>query len=51
MDLHVRQWPPDLKRQLKARAAVEGRTLREVLIEAAEKWLQNATKRRARKKP
>ena len=51
LDLHVRNFPQDLRRELRARAVVQDRTLREIIIEAAKKWLvENDSKRKTRKK-
>ncbi len=38
--LMVERFPLELRRKVRARAARTGRTLREVIIEAAEEWLK-----------
>lgn len=38
--LTIREWPLDLHRALRSKAALEGKTLREALIEAARLWLK-----------
>ncbi len=37
--LTIRQWPVDLHRQMRSKAAAQGITLREAMIEAARLWL------------
>ena len=49
MELFVRNWDEALQRRLKARAALEGKPLREVLHEAAEEWLRNKSGPKKRK--
>ena len=49
MDLHLREWPVELNRKLKSKAALEGRTLRDVVVEAAEEWLRQSSNGRERK--
>jgi len=43
--LTIREWPLELHRALRSKAALEGKTLREAMIEAAQDWLKR--KRRA----
>ncbi len=38
--LTIREWPIDLHRALRSKAALEGKTLREVLEEAGRDWLK-----------
>ncbi len=38
--LTIREWPVDLHRALRSKAALEGKTLREAMIEAARDWLK-----------
>ncbi len=38
--LTIREWPVDLHRQMRSRAAAQGITLREAMIEAARLWLR-----------
>ncbi len=38
--LTIREWPLDLHRALRSKAALEGKTLREAIIEAAQGWLK-----------
>ncbi len=38
--LTIREWPVDLHRALRSKAALKGKTLREAMIEAAEEWLR-----------
>ena len=40
MNLLVKSWPEPLQRQLKSEAIRQGRTVREVMVEAAEQWLR-----------
>jgi plasmid stability protein len=49
VNLLVKGFPDDLNRKLKAKAALEGRTLREVVVEAAQKWLKQNSSGRARR--
>ncbi len=38
--LTIREWPVDLHRALRSKAAFEGKTLRQAMIEAARLWLR-----------
>jgi len=38
--LTIREWPLDLHRQMRSKAAAQGITLREAMIEAAQDWLK-----------
>ncbi len=38
--LTIREWPLDLHRALRSKAALEGKTLRQAMIEAAQLWLR-----------
>ncbi len=42
--LTIREWPVDLHRALRSKAALEGKTLREAIIEAARLWLRTKGK-------
>ena len=42
--LTIRQWPVDLHRQMRSKAAFQGITLREAMIEAARLWLRTKGK-------
>ncbi len=38
--LTIREWPVDLHRQMRSKAAAQGITLREAMVEAARVWLR-----------
>ena len=42
--LTIREWPVDLHRQMRSKAASQGITLREAMIEAARLWLRTKGK-------
>ncbi len=42
--LLIKGWPDDLRRRMKAKAAIRGITLREAMIEAARLWLRRTGK-------
>ena len=44
--LHVRDFPEELRRQLKARAAIEGITLRELIVRYCEQGLAKDSKKK-----
>ncbi len=42
--LTIREWPLDLHRQMRSKAAAQGITLREAMIEACRLWLRTKGK-------
>ena len=45
MSDYVLRYPNDLHRKVKGRAAAEGRTIRELIVQALAEYLKRATKR------
>ncbi len=42
--LTIREWPVDLHRQMRSKAAAQGITLREAMIQAVRLWLRTKGK-------
>jgi hypothetical protein len=47
--LQVERFPADLRRKLRAEAALRGKTMREALIEAAQSWVDQSSSERTGK--
>jgi predicted HicB family RNase H-like nuclease len=46
VDVNIRDFPPDLHREAKIQAAVEGITLKAIIIKALDQYLKTAKKKR-----